>query len=133
MAHLTIEYSANLEGLVDMTVFCDVARQAMVNTGVFPLAGIRVRAFCADHVAIGDGSDDLAFADMVLRMGAGRDDATRLTAMNAIYDALETWLTGRLIYPFALSLELTELNAPFTMKRLNTIRPALLARGYDNV
>lgn len=133
MAHLTIEYSANLEDKIDMAVFCDVARVAMVNSGTFALAGIRVRAYRADHVSIGDGSDDLAFADLVLRMGAGRNEATRLSILNAIYDALETWLTGRLNSPFALSLEAVDLNAPFTVKRLNTIRPALRAKGCKNV
>ena len=133
MAHLTIEYSANLENLLDMAAFCNIARQAMVDTGCFPMAGIRVRAFRADHVSVGNGGDDLAFADMVLRMGPGRDAATRQGACQAIYTALETWLEGRLDLPFALSLEVLELNYPFVEKRLNTIRAALTARGNENV
>lgn len=133
MAHLSIEYSANLETAVDMAAFCEVARAAMVATGTFPMAGIRVRAFRADHVAIGDGSPEMAFADMVLRMGPGRDDAAKAAAIEAVYGALERWLEGRLDMPFALSLELLELNYPFAEKRLNTIRPALKARGAENV
>ncbi|MCB1368517.1 MAG: 5-carboxymethyl-2-hydroxymuconate isomerase [Rhodobacteraceae bacterium] len=133
MAHLSIEYSANLEPAIDMAAFCEVARAAMAATGTFPVAGIRVRAFRADHVAIGDGGADLGFADMVLRMGRGRDEATRLAATEAIYAAMERWLDGRLDMPFALSLEVLELNYPFAEKRLNTIRAALLARGTENV
>ncbi len=132
MAHLSIDYSSNLENTLDMGAFCEVARQAMAETGIFPLAGIRVRAFRADHVAIGDGGADLAFADMVLRMGPGRSPEARKQAVEAIYGALERWLEGRVSCPFALSLELLELNYPFAEKRLNTIRPALVARGVEN-
>lgn len=133
MAHLSIEYSENLGRKVDMAAFCEIARKAMAATGTFPLAGIRVRAFCADHVAIGDGGDDLAFADLILRMGKGRDEATRLEAVEAIYAALEGFLRPQITMPFALSLELVEINYPFAEKRLNTIRPALQARGAENV
>ena len=133
MAHLSIEYSANLENQLDMAAFCEVARAAMVATGTFPLAGIRVRAFCADHTAIGDGGNDLAFADMILRMAKGRDEAVRMAAVEAVYGALENWLRPQLTMPFALSLEFLEINYPFAEKRMNTIRPALLARGAENV
>ena len=133
MAHLSIEYSENLEGDVDMAEFCNVARQAMVDCGAFPMAGIRVRAFRATHCSIGDGGADLSFADLVLRMGPGRDDSARLTIRDAIYSSLESWLEGRITRPFALSLEILELNYPFAEKRLNTIRPALIARGNENV
>ena len=133
MAHLSIEYSENLGRQVDMAAFCEVARQAMAGSGTFPLAGVRVRAYCADHVAIGDGGDGLAFADLILRMGKGRDEATRLQVVEAVYAALENWVRPQITMPFALSLELVEINYPFAEKRLNTIRPALLARGAENV
>jgi 5-carboxymethyl-2-hydroxymuconate isomerase len=132
MAHLSIEYSANLGDAVDMAAFCEVARAAMVETGTFPVAGIRVRAIKADHVALGDGGADLAFADMVLRMGPGRAPEARQAAVEAVYGALEAWLTGQVTMPFALSLEILELNYPFAEKRMNTIRAALIARGVTN-
>jgi len=133
VAHLSIEYSANLETQVDMAEFCDVARCAMLQSGIFPMAGIRVRAFRADHVSVGDGGDDLAFADMVLRLGKGRQTGEWQAAVAAVYSALEIWLEGKVSLPFALSLELLEINYPFAEKRLNTYRPALKARGNENV
>ena len=133
MAHLSIEYSANLETEVDMSAFCEVARKSMVDLGVFPLAGIRVRSFRANHSAIGDGSPDLAFADMVLRMGPGRDEETRRNVVETIYVALENWLKPQISTPFALSLEVLELNYPFAEKRMNSIRAALIERGNENV
>ena len=44
MPHFTIEYSANLDERLDMAEVVDVVRKAAVETGIFPLGGIRVRA-----------------------------------------------------------------------------------------
>jgi 5-carboxymethyl-2-hydroxymuconate isomerase len=132
VAHLTVEYSANLDEDIDIAAFCEVLRAAMAETGTFPVAGIRVRAYRADHVAVGDGGGDLGFADLVLRMGPGRNDVAKQAAVEAIYAAAENWLRPQVSRPFALSLELTELNYPFAEKRMNTIRAALVARGVDN-
>ena len=41
MPHFTIEYSANLDARTDMTELCEVVRRAAVETGVFPVGGIR--------------------------------------------------------------------------------------------
>lgn len=133
MAHLSIEYSRNLAPDLDMDAFCDRARRAMIDTGIFPIAGIRVRAFAADHVSIANGDADLGFADCLLRMGPGRSEEARATAVEEIYAALEKFVEGKLSIPFALSLEVIELNYPFAEKRMNTIRPALNARGENNV
>ena len=42
MPHFTIEYSANLEPLLDMGKVVEVVRKAAAETGIFPLGGIRV-------------------------------------------------------------------------------------------
>ena len=48
MPHLMIDYSPNLEAHVDIAALCDHIRRAAIDTGVFPMAGIRVRAFAAN-------------------------------------------------------------------------------------
>jgi 5-carboxymethyl-2-hydroxymuconate isomerase len=73
MPHFTIEYSANLDGRIDMGEVVEVVRKAAVETGIFPLGGIRVRAVKCEHYAIADGSPNRGFLDMVLRLGEGRD------------------------------------------------------------
>ena len=77
MPHFSIEYSANLDALVDMTEICEIVRRAAVETGILPLGGIRVRAVRYEHYAIADGRPAYGFLDMVLRLGEGRDLATR--------------------------------------------------------
>ena len=87
MPHFTIEYSANLDSRLDMGKTVDVVRRAAVETGIFPLGGIRVRAIRCEHYAIADGSAHFGFLDMVLRLGEGRDLATRRKAGDDIFRA----------------------------------------------
>ena len=77
MPHFTIEHSANLDERLDMAEVVDVVRKAAVETGIFPLGGIRVRAVRCEHYAIADGRRAYGFLDNVLRLGEGRDLATR--------------------------------------------------------
>ena len=125
MPHFTIQYSANLDGRVDMSKLVQVVRQAAVETGIFPLGGIRVRAVRCEHYAIGDGNPDLAFIDMVLRLGEGRDLGTRKAAGEHIFRALSAWLDpvfarGKL----ALSFDM-QINDKETSWKRNNIHEAL--------
>jgi 5-carboxymethyl-2-hydroxymuconate isomerase len=129
MAHLSFEYSANLEPALDMQALCDAMRDAMRDSGVFPLGGIRVRGTRVDVCSIASGEANLAFIDMVLRMGQGRDEAVRVQVTDEIYTAAESWLRGRLgEMPFALSLEVMEIDASFAEKRFNTLHAFLTAK-----
>src|SRR5947199_1987613 len=92
MPHFTIEYSANLDARVDMGAVVEVVREAAVETGIFPLGGIRVRAIKCEHYAIADGRPDFGFLDMVLRLGEGRDLATPKKAGEYIFQALSAYL-----------------------------------------
>ncbi len=59
MPHFSIEYSANLDAAVDIAEICELVRKAAVETGIFPLGGIRVRAIRCEHYAIADGASRL--------------------------------------------------------------------------
>ena len=128
MPHLTIEYSANIEANVDVAAFCAVMRDAMVGTGIFPLSGIRVRAFPGHTYVIADGDPSLGYLNMICRVGAGRDEATRQKAAEHLYAAAETFLKPVVSGPFALSLDLDELHPVTSLKRFNTIHDHLKKR-----
>ena len=125
MPHFTIEYSANLDKRVDMAEVVEVVRKAAVETGIFPLGGIRVRAIRCEHYAIADGNSNLAFLDMVLRLGEGRDLAARQKAGEHVFRALSAHL-----YPvfaqtkFALSFDM-QINDKETSWKRNNIHDAL--------
>lgn len=129
MAHLSFEYSANLEAQLDMQDLCDVMRDAMNDSGVFPLGGIRVRGTRVDVCSVASGEAELGFIDMTLRMGQGRDESVRSQVTDDLYGTAEKWLRDRMGgRPFALSLEVMEIDARFAEKRYNTLHGFLKVR-----
>ena len=129
MPHFTIEYSANLDDRVDMAEVAEVVRKAAVETGIFPLGGIRVRAVRCEHYAIADGNPHLGFLAMVLRLGEGRDLATRKKAGEHIFKALSAHLDPVFAETkFALSFDM-QINDKDTSWKRNNIHDALKAEA----
>ena len=129
MPHFTIEYSANLDERLDMAEVVDVVRKAAVETGIFPLGGIRVRAVRCEHYAIADGRPAYGFLDMVLRFGEGRDLATRRKADEHIFKALSAHLDPVFAQSkFALSFDM-QINDKETSWKRNNIHDALKAEA----
>jgi 5-carboxymethyl-2-hydroxymuconate isomerase len=129
MPHFTIEYSANLDKRVDMGKVVEIVRKAAVETGIFPLGGIRVRAIRCEHYAIADGNPSLSFLDMVLRLGEGRDLATRQKAGEHIFKALSAHLDPVFAQSkFALSFDM-QINDKETSWKRNNIHEALKAEA----
>jgi 5-carboxymethyl-2-hydroxymuconate isomerase len=125
MPHFRIEYSANLDAVVDMAEVVEVVRKAAVETGIFPLGGIRVRAVRCDHFAIADGNPDFSFLDMVVRLGEGRDLMTRQKAGEHIFEALSAYLDPVFAQSkFALSFDM-QINDKDTSWKRNNIHEAL--------
>lgn len=126
MPHLSFEYSAALEDRADLPGFAAALRDAMVETGVFPLAGTRVRGHRADISVTADGGAH-EFLHMTLKMGVGRKETVKAEVAEAIYAAAEAWLKPRLKgASVAVSLEVLELPAPsLSIKRFNTVRDHL--------
>jgi 5-carboxymethyl-2-hydroxymuconate isomerase len=125
MPHFTIEYSANLDALIDMGEVVEVVRKAAVETGIFPLGGIRVRAIKCEHYAVADGRPDFGFLDMVLRLGEGRDLPTRKKAGEHIFKALSAYLDPVFANSkFALSFDM-QINDKETSWKRNNIHEAV--------
>src|ERR1700745_1072841 len=120
MAHIQIEYSANLEQHIDFTKFIDAVHRAALGTGIFPIGGLRTRAYATQHYRIADGHPDNAFVHTMLRVGHGRDVETRKRACDAIFAAICDQLAG--LYeriPLGLSLEMQEIDPVLTLKKNN--------------
>ena len=122
MPHLILDYSANMEERADIAVLCDCIRIAAIETGVFPKAGVRVRALKADHVSIADGNPDNGYIDISIRLREGRDQETRERATQHIFAAAEEFLKSVMEkYPVALSMEMRNIDASLSPKS-NSIR-----------
>ncbi|NOJ41185.1 5-carboxymethyl-2-hydroxymuconate Delta-isomerase [Bradyrhizobium australiense] len=131
MPHFTIEYSANLDGRVDMAAVVELVRKAAVETGIFPLGGIRVRAIRCEHYAIADGRQAYGFLDLVLRLGEGRDLATRKNAGERIFKALSVYLDPVFASnKFALSFDM-QINDKETSWKRNNIHEALKVEAIN--
>lgn len=129
MPHFTIEYSANLDGRVDMAKVVELVRKAAVETGIFPIGGIRVRAIRCEHYAIADGSAQSGFLAMLLRLGEGRDLAARQKAGEHIFKALSSHLDPVFAASrFALSFDM-QINDKQTSWKRNNIHDALKAEA----
>lgn len=117
MPHLSIQYSRNLEARLDMPAFLRVLRDAAVETGVFPPAGIRVRAFAADHVLIADGQPGHAFIDISVRLRGGRSDADKARATAHIFAAAEAFCADDMAQnSLMLSLEMRDIDPDLSPK-----------------
>jgi 5-carboxymethyl-2-hydroxymuconate isomerase len=125
MPHFTFDYSANLEGLVDLKDLAKVIHRTMMDTGLFELGAIRVRGFRTEAYAVADLLEENGFIDMSLRIGQGRSAADRKRAGDAIFAAVSAYLSARFETPhFMLSLEIREIDAEFSWKK-NAIHPRL--------
>jgi 5-carboxymethyl-2-hydroxymuconate isomerase len=125
MAHFIIDYSPNLEEAIDWPAFCDLLRTQAIATGVFPLAGIRVRAFAATHVSIADGDAQHGYIDISVRLREGRTLEARKTATSALFAAAEEFLKPIMqTRSLALSMEMRDIDAELAPKTV-TIRDYL--------
>ena len=125
MPHFSIEYSANLDQTVDMTEICGLVSRTILETGLFEMGAVRVRAFRAEAYAIADGLAQNGFIDMSFRIGRGRSAEEKKRTGEAIFAAVSQHLEALFATPhFALSLEIREIDAELSWKK-NAIHPRL--------
>ena len=128
MPHIIIEYSDRLADRVNMKDLSTTLARVAVDTGVFALAGVRVRCHRVEDYVIADGHPDNAFIHAMVRIGHGRDLKTRKVAGQAIFDALAGYLSEEFKRgPIAVSLEIDEIHPDLNFKSGN-IRQYLSAR-----
>lgn len=133
MPHLVIEYSANLAPDFAAPALMERLAGAAVKTGIFPLAGVRVRLHKVADYRIADGHPDNAFLHLNLRIGHGRDLATRRQAGEAIFAALTDFFAAvEARRPLALSMEISEIDPDLNFKKGN-LREHMAARKPETV
>lgn len=125
MAHLTLEYSANLKVEGDFNQLCLKLAQSIVAQGgaqpVFPIGGIRVRAIPCDDFCIGDGRfSDAAFVHGIFKVGAGRSERVKQKALEDAFEVMKTHFSTQFeTQGLALSLELLEFSEAGALKHNN--------------
>ncbi len=120
MPHIVIEYSANLDGDLDIQALVDAMHESALATGVFPAGGARTRAARREHYRVADGRPEAAFIHVAARIGTGRDKDTREAAGEALFRTLTQFTASAFeARPLAISFELSEIPDDFKRKKNN--------------
>ena len=120
MAHIVIEHSSNLRGRLNLPAFIRAVHQAALATGIFPIGGMRTRAYETEAYRVADGHPDNAFVHLSIRVGHGRDLAARRTACERIFEAACDQLAALFeSIPLGLSVEMQELDPQLSFKKNN--------------
>jgi 5-carboxymethyl-2-hydroxymuconate isomerase len=121
MPHFIVEYTANLEQEGDLPSLLKKVNDILIaQDGVFPIGGIRSRAIRLEHYRMADGQADYAFVHAQLKIGAGRDEATRQRVGDALFDMMKAHFAA--LYEkryLALSMEIAEFSEAGTWKHNN--------------
>lgn len=88
MPHVIVEYSTNIETALAPRALLEAVHAAVLETGVFKLAAIRTRAEPRDLYIIADGDPSHTFINVMLRIGSGRDEATKASIVKTVMDRL---------------------------------------------
>ena len=120
MPHFIVEYSSNLDDEIKIQKLLSTLHDAALETGVFPLGGIRFRAIRCEKYLIADGDPEKAFVHMTLKLGHGRDIETRKKAGELIFRALKGYFKPLFAKrPLGVSFEVIELHEELSFKENN--------------
>lgn len=112
MAHFIYEHSDNLpEEQLKLRELMEKMHRCAADTGIFPMSGMRSRALKCDSFYLGDGDPTKGFVHLSVKIGAGRDLATRKECGQLLFDTLTAHLQPLLdTMPLAISFEMRELD-----------------------
>ncbi len=117
MPHIHIDHSPGLGAKLDIPALCHKLRDTAVASGVFPLAGVRVRVIECDYALIADGNPEHAYLDISVRLRGGRDLETRRRAVEQLFDSAKSHCDNLINQSsFALSMEMRDIDPELSPK-----------------
>ncbi len=121
MPHCIVEYTDNLRAEGDIPgLLPKINRVLIEQDGVFPIGGIRSRAIELHDYCMADGAADYAFAHVTLKIGAGRSEAVKKKACDALFEVIKQHFAELYARRYlALSMELVEFNEAGSWKHNN--------------
>ncbi|GGF14139.1 5-carboxymethyl-2-hydroxymuconate isomerase [Halobacillus andaensis] len=110
MPHIILEYTDNLSAHTDIKKLLEKINEAVIaQKGVFPIGGIRSRAYEVKDYYVADGKENDAFVHTRIKIGKGRSDNEKSDVCDAIFQVMKTHFNDYMNEHYlALSLELAE-------------------------
>ncbi len=130
MPHLVIEYSANIEERLDLDSLMDELHRVALETSVFPIGGLRIRAYRAEHYRVADCDPANAFVHVTAMIGHGRPLDVQKRAGERLFAALTAHLEPLFEQtPLAISFNIQEFHPVLNFKKNNLHRHVEARRG----
>ena len=122
MAHFVLEYSDNIDrDTLALDQLFKKLHDAAVATELFPLKGIRSRAYACHDYRMADGNAEHCFIHLSVLIGAGREEVEREHAARMLFAVLDEHFDSCFAERgVAMSFELRELE-PITKFNRNNI------------
>jgi len=121
MAHFVLEFSDNLDhSCISIQHLFEKLHKSAESTGLFPLKGIRSRAYPCRDYRVADGNPEHGFAHLEVKLGAGRSLEDRKKAAELFFkvfcDHFSTQVAQR---GMAISFEMKELESVLKFNQNN--------------
>ncbi len=136
MPHLFVEYSANIEQKIALDDLLDKLHESALDTGVFPLGGIRVRAHRMERYRIADCHPDNGYVHVTALLGHGRPLDLRQRVGEQLFATLTEHLDSLFREaPLAISFNIQELHPQLNFRKNNLheyVRSERVRAGPDH-
>ncbi|NDK97557.1 5-carboxymethyl-2-hydroxymuconate Delta-isomerase [Photorhabdus bodei] len=120
MPHFYAECTENIREQANLPELFAKVNQALADTGIFPLGGIRSRAIWLDTWQMADGQHDYAFVHMTLKIGAGRSLESRQQVGEILFTLIKQHFASLMAQRYlALSFAMEELDPVLNYKQNN--------------
>ncbi|MDB5931894.1 MAG: 5-carboxymethyl-2-hydroxymuconate delta isomerase [Polaromonas sp.] len=120
MPHIQIDYTANLANAVIEGRLVDRVHQAAVDSGIFPVWGIRTFAQAMGHHCVGNGQAGNGFVHITVRIAPGRSLELRQCVKQELFGAMLATMGPMFeAHRLGCQLEVTEFDADFSVYHNN--------------
>lgn len=120
MPHLIVEYSANVEQDIALDDLLDKLHASAVQSGIFPIGGLRVRAVRIDRYRIADCHPDNGYVHVTAIVGHGRALDVRQRVGEELFAVITRHLDGAFeARPLAISFNIQEFHPQLNFKKNN--------------
>ena len=121
MAHFVLEYSDNIDSdTLGLQALFSKLHQSAADSGIFPLKGIRSRAYACGDFRMADGNPEHMFVHLSVLLGAGRSMAQREAMATEFFKILEAHFADSFDRRgVAMSFEMRELEPVLKYNRNN--------------